>query len=142
MKIFEDAGDLYRAAIVYHQLGMVAEQQRQFQEAISYYQKAFNLYEQSQDWYWASQILGTWGSVLEAQSNFSEALPIYICGFGICIEHYQGLIEGFIYLLARMLQILGENQFDPIWREVTGGDCAGEVREAIWTARDRLDEEG
>jgi hypothetical protein len=46
------------------------------------------------------------------------------------------LIGYYINALARMLQLLGENQFLAIWREVTGGECAGEVREAIWAARD------
>ncbi|WP_041565142.1 hypothetical protein [Nostoc punctiforme] len=40
--------------------------------------------------------------------------------------------------LARMLQQLGESQFQFIWREATGEECAGEVREVIWTARDEL----
>ena len=142
LKIFEDAGDSYKAAAVYNQLGMVAEKQGQFEHAISYYQKAFGIYEQFQDWYWASLTLGKWGRVLEAQSKFSEALSIYIRGFMIDIKHHQEFIRWYVDALARMLQVLGENQFDTIWREVTGGDCAGELREDIWAARDRLDEEG
>jgi hypothetical protein len=27
------------------------------------------------------------------------------------------------------------------WREFTGEDCAGQVREAVWAARDRLEAE-
>ncbi|MEO1433209.1 MAG: hypothetical protein AAFV71_29925 [Cyanobacteria bacterium J06633_8] len=86
--------------------------------------------------------MGKWGRVLEAQSNYSEALPIYIHGFAIDIEHHQELIGFYINALARVLQVLGENRFNTIWREVTDGDCAGELREAIWAARDRLDKEG
>jgi tetratricopeptide (TPR) repeat protein len=142
LKIKEDAGVLYSAASDYQQLGMVAQEKRQFEQAISYYQKTFGIYEQFQDWYKASLTLGKWGRVLEAQSNFSEALPIYIRGFVIDFEHHQEFIRLYINALARMLRVLGENQFDTIWREVTEGDCAGEVREAILAARDRLDEEG
>ena len=137
LKIYEDVGDFYNAATEYHALGMVAE----FEEAISYYQKAFGVYEQLQDWYWASQILFNWGGVLEAQSNYSQALRIYIGGLAICIEHVQEFIRFYINALAQMLGVLGENQFDAIWREVTGGDCAGELREDIWAARDKLDTE-
>ncbi|MGB7378313.1 MAG: tetratricopeptide repeat protein, partial [Rivularia sp. (in: cyanobacteria)] len=142
LKIKEDAGVLYSAASDYQQLGMVAQEKRQFEQAISYYQKTFGIYEQFQDWYKASLTLGKWGRVLEAQSNFSEALPIYIRGFVIDFEHHQEFIRLYINALARMLRVLGENQFDTIWREVTGEECAGEVREAIWAARDGLDEEG
>lgn len=142
LKIKEDAGDFYSAANVYHQLGMVAEKQQQFEDAISYYQKAFGIYEQFQDWYKASQTLAKWARVLEAQSNFSEALPIYIRGFVIDIEHHQEFIRWYVDALARMLRVSGENQFDTIWREVTGEEGAGEVRKAIWAARDRFDKEG
>ena len=89
------------------------------------------------------ETLAKWGRVLEAQSKFSEALPIYIRGFVIASEHDREFIRvGISMLLARILQVLGENEFDTIWREVTGEECAGEVREAIWAARDRLDGEG
>jgi tetratricopeptide (TPR) repeat protein len=142
LKRFEDAGDLYNAAREYHQLGMVAQDQREFKDAISYYQKAFGIYEQFQDWYWALQTLAKWGNVLEAQSNYSQALPIYIGGLAICIKHIQEFIGFYINALARILQALGENEFDTIWRKVTGEECAGEVREAIWAAQDRLDKEG
>jgi tetratricopeptide (TPR) repeat protein len=142
LKILEDAGDLYKAAIVYHQLGNVAQEQREFEEAISYYQKAFGIDEQFQNWYRASVTLDEWGRVLEAQSNHAQALPIYIHALAIDIEHNKNWISGDINALARMLRVLGENQFDTTWREVTDGDCAGEVREAIWAARDKLDKEG
>jgi tetratricopeptide (TPR) repeat protein len=142
LKIKEHAGNLHGTTLSYYQLARVAEEQRLFEDAISYYQKAFIIYEQFQDWYWASLTLAKWGRVLEAQSNFSEALPIYIRGFVIDIKHHQEFIRLYIDALARMLQVLGENQFDRIWREVTGGDCAGELREDIWATRDRLDEEG
>ncbi|BAY26859.1 TPR repeat-containing protein [Calothrix sp. NIES-2100] len=138
LKIFEDAEDLYTAATVYGQLGMVAEEQRQFDVAINYYQKAWEVYQQFQDWYNASLTLGKWGRALEAQQNYAEALPIYIGALGIELKHNQDLIAYYIYTLARMLQQLGESQFQVIWREATGEECAGEMREAIWQARDGL----
>ena len=141
MKIYEDAGDFYKAADEYHQLGMLAQEQRQFNQAISYYPKALGVYEKFQDWYRTSLTLAKLGKVLEAQSNFSQALAIYIHGLAIGIKHYQEFIEVFIYLLAGMLQTLGENEFDAIWRELTGSECVGEWRKAIWAARDRLDED-
>ncbi len=142
LKIYEDAGDLYSTGMGYQQLGMLAQEQQQFENAISYFQKAFDIYEQFQDWYGASQTLAKWGSLLKAQSNFSEALPIYIRGFVIDFEHHQAFVGWYIDALAQMLQVLGENQFDTIWREVRGEECAGEVREAIWAARGKLDKEG
>jgi tetratricopeptide (TPR) repeat protein len=141
LKIFKDAGDLYSAAKEYHQLGMVAEEQRQFDMAINYYQKAWEIYKQFCDWYWISQTLGKWGRVLETQENYGEALQIYISVLAIDLEHNEEWLGLDINDLARMLQQLGETQFQSIWREATGEECAGEVREAIWTARDRLETE-
>ena len=138
LKIYENVGDLYSTAMGYHNLGIIAGGQHQLEDAISYFQKAFGIYEQFQDWYWASQTLGKWGIALEAQSKFSEALPIFIRGFVIDFERHKELVEWYIDALARMLGVLGENQFDTTWREVTDGDCVGEVRQAIWAARDRL----
>ncbi|MEH2107348.1 tetratricopeptide repeat protein, partial [Nostoc sp.] len=134
LKIKEDAGNLYSVADEYHQLGSVAEEQRQFDVGINYYQKAWEIYEQFRDWYWASQTLGKWGRVLEAQENYAKALQVYICGLAIDLEHNEDLIDYYIDALARMLKQLGESQFQTIWREATGEECAGDVREAIWTA--------
>ncbi|MDZ7970713.1 MAG: tetratricopeptide repeat protein [Nostoc sp. DedSLP03] len=141
LKIFEDTGNLYCAANDYHALGMVAEEQQQFDVAIKYYQKAWEVYQQFKDWYWASLTLAKWGRVLEAQENYAEALPIYIRGLAIGLQHIQDSIGYYINALARMLQQLGESQFQSIWREATGEECAGEVREAIWAARDSLETE-
>ncbi|WP_335093261.1 tetratricopeptide repeat protein [Nostoc sp.] len=141
LKIKEDAGDLYNAAGDYHQLGRVAEEQRQFDVAINYYQRAWEIYEQFHDWYRASATLGKCGGVLEAQEYYSEAVQIYIRVLAIDLEHNQDWIGYRINDLARMLKQLGESEFQTIWREATGEECAGEVREAIWTARDRLETE-
>ncbi|MEH2346590.1 MAG: tetratricopeptide repeat protein [Nostoc sp.] len=138
LKIKEDAGDLYSAATVYHQLGRVAEEQRLFDVAVDYYQKTYKVFEQFRDWRKASATLGKWGRVLEAQENYTEALQIYIRVLAIDLEHNQDLIGYRINALARMLQQLGESQFQLIWREATGEECAREVREAIWAARDKL----
>ncbi|MEH2371174.1 tetratricopeptide repeat protein [Nostoc sp.] len=141
LKIKEDAGDFYSAAREYHQLGMVAQEQRQFAKAINYYQKAWEICEQFRDWYWASQTLRKWARVLEAQENYAEALQIYISALAIDLERNQDWIGLDINALARMLQQLEESQFQAIWREAVGEECAGGVREAIWTVRDRLETE-
>ena len=132
---------MYRSASVYHKLGIIAQEQRQFDLAIKYYQKAWQVYEQFRDWYWTSSTLGKWGRVLEAQENYAEAVQIYIRALAIDIEHNQDWIDYRIDDLARMLKQLGESQFQAIWREAKGEECAGEVCKAIWTARDRLETE-
>ncbi|MFN6463062.1 MAG: tetratricopeptide repeat protein [Nostoc sp. DedVER02] len=138
LNIFEDARDLYSAADDYHLLGRVAQEQMQFDVAINYYQKAWGVFEQFCDWLKASVTLSQWGKVLEAQENYAEALQIYIRGLAIGLQHIQDSIGYYINDLGRMLQQLGESQFQVIWHEATGEECAGELREAIWAARDEL----
>ncbi|MCP2729931.1 tetratricopeptide repeat protein, partial [Limnofasciculus baicalensis] len=102
LKIREDAGDFYRAASDYHNLGVVAEEKREFEEAISYFVKALRIFVDKEDFY-------------------KVGYPI------------RGL--------GRILKQIGESQFDTVWREVRGFDCTGDLREAIWAARDELDSE-
>ncbi|WP_246275809.1 hypothetical protein [Brasilonema bromeliae] len=43
--------------------------------------------------------------------------------------------------LGRMLNQLGESQFDAIWRKEMGAECPESLREAISAARDTLEAE-
>jgi tetratricopeptide (TPR) repeat protein len=77
LKIFEDAGDDYKAAGVYHQLGRVAQDQRQFGEAGSYYQKALKIFEDAEDVYNAAHVYHQLGVVAKYQRQFDEAQVYY-----------------------------------------------------------------
>ncbi|WP_223269923.1 tetratricopeptide repeat protein [Nostoc sp. 'Peltigera membranacea cyanobiont' 213] len=141
LNIYENLGDSYNAASEYHQLGMVAQKKERFNEAIKYYQKAFDIYQQLGDWRKASMALFKWSNVLESQEDRVEAWQIFICILKIYFEHREEWISSDINDLARILKLLGESQFQNIWREVTGEECAGEERKVIWAARDRLETE-
>lgn len=138
-QIYEDEKCFSDAANVYHLLGLVAFFQKQFDEASTFYQKAWEIFYQFKDWYKASITLCVWGNALKAQENWDEALQIYIEALEIDLEHNQHRIDLDIKNLGRMLKVMGETQFEAIWCMVTGEDCAGEVREEIWAARDNLE---
>lgn len=112
-----------------------------FQE---YYKKAFNFFYKTQDWYSTVKTITAWGKTLEAQQNWIEALKTYIQA---CIIHpkdnrdWLSIEDLRMQGLARMLKQLGESEFDAIWRGVTGEKCDGDVRAAIWSARDNLETE-
>jgi tetratricopeptide (TPR) repeat protein len=141
LQVYEAAGDKYNMTDVYFQLGRALHEQQQFDKAIEYYKKAFLDYQNFQEWYKASITLVQWGNALEIQEKWKEALQIYT-HFIIDSEHIQELMDLRIEAWARILKQLGENQFDKIWYEAMGEECPGELREDIWAARDRLDEEG
>ncbi|MEH2301890.1 MAG: tetratricopeptide repeat protein [Nostoc sp.] len=138
INIYSSLNNPHQAGNSYNNLGNVYQAKQDFQNAAECYQVAYEIYSNFQDWSNASQTLGKWGRVLEAQENYAQALPIFIRGLAIGLQHYQDSIGYYINALARMLQQVGERQFQVIWREATGEECAGEVHEAIWAARDEL----
>lgn len=135
LKIKEDEGDMCSVANTYVQLGTLAHDQQQFEEAINYQQKAFKIFMNFRDWDKASLSLNYLGKVLETQENYVEALKIYINASLVRQQIVGSDIDDF----ARMLRQLAETQFNIIWREVTGEECEGEIREAIWSARKTLE---
>jgi hypothetical protein len=59
----------------------------------------------------------------------------------IDLEHsHEELIGLDIRNLGRMLKVLGESQFEAVWREVTDEDCPEEVRSAIQAASEENEE--
>jgi hypothetical protein len=78
--------------------------------------------------------------VLEAQKNWIEAMQIYIQALVIDLEHNKEWIASDIKALGRMLKVLGEKQFEAVWRKVTAQECAGDVRSAIWAASKEIEE--
>jgi tetratricopeptide (TPR) repeat protein len=66
-----------KMAVAYHQLGIVAEEQRQFEQAITHYQKALQIYEDAGDDYNAAMEYHQLGSVAEEQRQFEQAITHY-----------------------------------------------------------------
>jgi tetratricopeptide (TPR) repeat protein len=77
LKIYEDAGDFYRAASEYHQLGMVAQEQRHFDDAINFYQEALKIHEYAGDFYNAAPQYHQLGMVASEQRRFDDAITFY-----------------------------------------------------------------
>lgn len=96
------------------------------------------IFQQFKDWYKIPLALMGLGNILENQSHWTEAINIYLQALIIDWQHWQEWIDLLIKSLARIFNQLGENQFNVIWREVTGEECTGELREAIWSTGDSL----
>jgi tetratricopeptide (TPR) repeat protein len=143
LQIYEDKEDWYNASDEYQALGEVAKLKSNFDEAIAYFKKALDIRIKLKISDKISATLIEYGKTLEQQNNYADALQFYIQVLGNDIKHRHN--EEWIYediqCLARILHQLKESQFQHIWREATGEECAGDVREAIWTVRDRLETE-
>jgi tetratricopeptide (TPR) repeat protein len=66
-----------KIAVAYHNLGVVAEEQRQFDTAINYYQKALKIYEEAGDWHSAASDYHQLGIVAQKQRQFDAAIEYY-----------------------------------------------------------------
>jgi tetratricopeptide (TPR) repeat protein len=138
LEIREEFEDWYKASDDYFLLGMIAQAQQMFEVAFNFYQKAFEIFKHFQDWYKVPLTLRGLGNILEAQSRWSEALKFYLQALIIDWNNYQEWVDLLINDLAHILQQLGENKFNTTWQEVTGEECVGEIRKAIWSAQDTL----
>jgi tetratricopeptide (TPR) repeat protein len=129
-----------KIASVYNQLGVVAQEQRRFDEATAFYHKAFEILEQFQDWRKASLTLSQWGNLLEIQENLAEALQIYIHAFAIDLKHNQEWIGSDLRNLGRMLKAMGTSQFESVWQQVMGEESPENLRSAIQAASEENEE--
>ncbi len=140
LQIRENAGDFYKAADEYHNLGAVAQEQRRFDKATAFYQKALQIRENAGDFYKAANVYHNLGMVAQEQRQFEEAISYYVKALMIYVDKEDFYMARYpINGLGRILKMLGESQFDAVWRKVTGKDCDGDLRQAIWAVWDRLD---
>lgn len=126
LNIREDTQNWYKAADDYVLLGMGTQAQQRFEDAIAYYQKAFEIFEHFKDEFKVSISLRNWSNVLATQGNWAEALQIGIKLLAIDLEHNQEWVSADVKGMGRMLKVLGESQFQAVWREVTGEECSEE----------------
>ena len=64
-------------ATVYHQLGIVAQLQRRFDDAIAFYNKALKIYEDAGDSHNAATVYHQLGTVAQEQRRFEDAIAFY-----------------------------------------------------------------
>ncbi len=64
-------------AVTYHQLGMVAQEQRRFDDAIAFYNQALQIYEDAGDFYSAARDYHNLGVVAQEQRQFDDAIAFY-----------------------------------------------------------------
>jgi tetratricopeptide (TPR) repeat protein len=134
LRIKEDSGNFYKAASDYYQLGTLEQEQQQFEQAKDYYRRAFEIFRRYQDWWQASDCLTKWANVLETQENWTEALQIYTYILPVYPKHIKEWIGLRIKDFGRILNAVGESQFEAIWQEVTGEECPEQLRSAIQAA--------
>jgi len=77
VKIYKDAGDSHNAAKDHHQLGIVAEEQQRFDEAIAFYNKVLEIYEDAGDSHKAANQYQGLGNIAKEQGDFDTAVAYF-----------------------------------------------------------------
>ncbi len=90
---------------MYHQLGMVAEEQRQWAQAEQYYQQALQIFIEYQDRYRQASTYHQLGRVAEAQRQWAQAEQYYQQALQIKIEYQDRYSQASTYhQLGRVAQ--------------------------------------
>ncbi|MEM9274300.1 MAG: tetratricopeptide repeat protein, partial [Cyanobacteria bacterium P01_F01_bin.143] len=102
--------DRYEQAGTYHQLGNVAYQLRQYEQAKDYYQQALDIYIEYGDLYEQAHTYGQLGMLAEELSEFKQAKSYYLQALEIFVEfedqQYRDLV---IRKLASLYQKTQDN---------------------------------
>jgi len=85
-------------ASIYHQLGSVAQEQRQWQQAETYYQQALQIYIEFNDRYKQAGTYHQLGNVAEAQRQWSQAEAYYQQALQIKIEFNDRYAQASTYV--------------------------------------------
>jgi hypothetical protein len=73
----------------------------------------------------------TLGDTLAVQEQYPEAMQVYLTGFSVDLQHHQAWVANYIQSFKAVVQAIGESQFFALWREVTGEEFAGQIRDLI-----------
>lgn len=113
-------------------MGIVAEEQRRFEEAEALYRQALQIYEAAGDTYHAAGDYHQLGRVAQLQRRFEEAMSYFVQALGTYIRFEDGYMAEYpLRGLAELHQELGEAAFESTWEQVTGEPLSDEIRELI-----------
>ncbi len=77
----------HNSASIYHQLGRVAQEQRQWDQAEHYFQQALQIYVEFQDHYSQASTYHNLGIVAQAQRQWNQAYSYFLQALKIFVEH-------------------------------------------------------
>jgi tetratricopeptide (TPR) repeat protein len=78
LEIFLEFQDRHGVAVTYHRLGVVAQEQRRFEEAEANYRRALEIYRDSNDLRSSSIVASTLGSMIADLDRHTEAVEILL----------------------------------------------------------------
>ncbi len=106
MQIKIDSNDRYGQAKTYHQLGMVVQEERAWEEAKQYYEKALQIEIDYNDRYGQADTYHHLGRVAQEERAWEEAKQYYQKALELFVKH--GNQEEFLTPLYRLAQLWKE----------------------------------
>ena len=100
MAIKEKQGDEHGAARTYHQLGMIAQEQRDFASAEQWYRKSLAIFEKQGDEHGAAFTYHQLGMIAQEQRDFASAEQWYRKSLAIWVKygdkHYEAMTRSLL----------------------------------------------
>ncbi len=98
-----------RSASIYHNLGIVAQEQRQWAQAEQYYQQALQIYDEYNDRYSQASNYGQLGIMAQEQGQWPQAREYFLRTLEIFVEYKDDYYSG---ITLRNLALLGRANDD------------------------------
>ncbi|MGB2804447.1 MAG: tetratricopeptide repeat protein [Candidatus Zixiibacteriota bacterium] len=121
LKIKEELGGKSGIAGTLHQLGNLYFLQGDHKEAVKKYEESLKINEELGDKRGIAGTLHQLGTIDEAQGNYRKAMQYYLPALAMFQELGSPNAEIALSSLARLRKKMGENEFEKLWKELTGG---------------------
>ena len=139
MQIEIEYNDRYTQAGTYHQLGTVAQEQRQWQQAEQYYQQALQIFIEYNDRYAQANTYGRLGIMAGEQGQLTQAQAYILQALEKFVEYKDDYSRDIVLRsLARLWQASGDKDLPAAVAPILGAS----VEETEALLREMLGENG
>jgi tetratricopeptide (TPR) repeat protein len=104
----------------YHQLGAIAQERQQFDEAEKRYREALEIKEKLGHPPLKVNTLAQFGVLRRQQGRYKEAVSLLAKAYEIATSHRMRLVTTILLYLGKLREELGKEAFISVWEEVTG----------------------
>ena len=120
LEIYQKLGLERYIADEYHQLGVIAQERQQFDEAEERYGEALEIKEKLGHPPLKVNTLAQFGVLRRQQGRYKEAVSLLAKAYEIATSHRMRLVTTILLYLGKLREEMGKETFISVWKEVTG----------------------
>lgn len=120
INIYIEYGNRYSQAGTYHQLGLVVQELREYEQARSHYQQALDIYIEYSDCYSQASTHHQLGTVAKALQDYQQAKA-----------HYQQALETFVEFNDNYNAVIALNSFNRLHQTTQDDSPLTEVAQCL-----------